>query len=119
MKGVNRKVSNVGFKSRIRQVLILIGAILIGMIISCAADAQDFHKAKKRHFRAKYRNQISVGNNACHILNKKRNMRHRAPLFAVRYRKLKYAPLAEVDTPVAESHTPKFRRNDPLVASAK
>lgn len=114
-----KKLSNVEIKTRIRQILLLIVVILIGVIISVSAEAQSFHKANRQHFKEKYKAQISVGNKACDILNKKRTARPRTPLFAsLLRRKPKYKPQAEVDTPVVQtqSRTPKFRRADPLFA---
>ena len=112
------KLSNVEIKARIRQILFLVGAILVGVIISRAAEAQDFHKAKKHHFEEKYKTQISVDKHACYILNKKRNVRHRVPLFASWHGKPKYKPQAEVDTPVpAQTHPLKSRRGDKVVAN--
>ncbi len=105
-----RTLSNIGIKGRLRQILILMGAILLGVVISCSVEAQDFHKAKKRHFKAKYRTQISQANKECTILSKKRNARHKTPLFAAHYRKPKYKPQAEVDTP-------GIGKNEPMVAS--
>ncbi len=117
MKAGAKKVSNVGMKARVRQMLILVIAILVGVIISCAAEAQDFHKAKKRHFKAKYKTQINHGN-SCHILNKKRNAKHKTPVFASLHHKSKVKPQAEVDTQAqARERTPKFRRVDPLTVS--
>ena len=117
MKVVSGKLSNVEIKARIRQILFLVGAILVGVIISCAAEAQDFHKAKEHHFREKYKTQISVDKHACHILDKKRNVRHRTPLFASWHHSPKFKPQAEVDTPVqTQTNQPKSRRGDKVVA---
>jgi hypothetical protein len=99
MEGFSRRVSNVGIRSRIRQLLILAITILLGVIISSAVQAQDFHRAKKRHFKTKYKTQISQGKRECHLLSKKRNTRPASPLFAKRIRRPKYKPQAEVDAP--------------------
>jgi membrane protein insertase Oxa1/YidC/SpoIIIJ len=97
MKVASRSLSNnVGWSGRIRQLLILILTILIGLMIASVAEAQDFHKAKKRHFKAKYKTQLNMADQECAILNKKRNARPASGLFATRP---KYKPQAEIDPP--------------------
>ena len=89
-------MSNVDMKGRIRQVLLLIGAVILGIIISCSAQAQDFHKAKKRHFKAKYKTQINLSKHECAILDRKRNSIPKPTLVAT---KSKWKPKAEIDEP--------------------
>jgi 5-bromo-4-chloroindolyl phosphate hydrolysis protein len=103
MSEASRNLPNISWKSRIRQILILTVAILLGLIISNALNAQDFQKAQKRHFKAKYKTQINLASQECKILNKKRNTAQKTPhkvqLFAAHSRKPKYKPQAEVDAP--------------------
>ncbi len=53
-----KMISNAGLRSRVKQVVILLAVILIGIIISHALSAQNFHQAKSKHFKAKYGAQI-------------------------------------------------------------
>jgi outer membrane protein OmpA-like peptidoglycan-associated protein len=95
----SRSLSNVNVKTRIRQILILVLAIVIGVMISSAVGAQHrFHKEKARHYKSRYQSQIRKADKVCDILNKKRNYVPRAPLFASN-RKPKYKPMAEMDPP--------------------
>jgi hypothetical protein len=93
-----KMINNAGLKSRMKQVLILLIVIIIGILISHAVDAQDFNKSSQRHFKAKYKSQIKWGNNACHLLSKKRNATPSKPVFAFLKGKPKQKPMAEVDT---------------------
>ncbi len=97
-------------KNRVKQVLILVFVITLGLIISSVAEAQDFHKAKKRHFKAKYKTQISNGGRECYLLNKKRNQPHTATLFTARKSKSKPRLLAEVDAA-------EFGKREPLLSA--
>ena len=104
-----KDVSNVRMKSRIRQLMILLTAILMGIIISSALRAEDFNKANARHYKRKYKTQIRLAGKECIILNKKRNEHPKSPLFA--FHKLKYKPLPEVNDP-------GIRKNESAVATA-
>jgi len=42
----SKYLSNVEPKGRIKQILILLGVILLGVIISSTVDARNFHKAQ-------------------------------------------------------------------------
>lgn len=111
MEQQSKGISNVDLKTRIKQIVILAIAILLGILISSAVDAQDqFHRANKRHFKTKYRTQIRLADNACTLLNKKRMQRPKAQHFAFLHRKPKYKPQAEVDAP-------GVKRGESLVAS--
>lgn len=115
-----RRLSNVGIKGRIKQIVFLVAAIILGVIISSTVDAQDFeqmarshndppaslkkeakafHKEKRKHFLAKYKTQIKFAYRECFMLESKRNATPRHPLFATRHRKPKYKPQAEFDAP--------------------
>lgn len=93
-------ISNGDLNTRIKQLVILIIIILLGVLISSVVDAQDqFHRAKAKHFKAKYKTQIRLSDNACTILHRKRTQKPKTPYFAFLNRKPKYKPQAEVDSP--------------------
>jgi|GEM_PF-1581384 len=112
-----KMINNAGLKSRFRQVLFLLIVIIIGILISHAVGAQDFHRAQAKHFKTKYKVQLKWGGNACHLLAKKRNGRPSKSMFAFLKGKPKYKPMAEVDTPILASSKPTQspKRNDPVV----
>src|SRR6185295_16290053 len=99
MREASRNLPNIGRRSKIKQFLVLIIAILLGMIVSSVVNAQDFQKAQKRHFKVKYKTQINQASQECAILNKKRNNPRKSQVFAAHSRKPKYKPQAEVDAP--------------------
>lgn len=100
MEQQSNGISNGDLKTRLTQIVVLLIAILIGILISSAVDAQDqFHRAKTKHFKARYKTQIRQADNACALLNKKRMQKPRAQHFAFLNRKPKYKPQAEIDTP--------------------
>jgi hypothetical protein len=81
-------ISNGDLRTRLGQMVALLIAILIGILISSSVGAQDqFHRAKEKHFKTRYKTQIRQADNACNILN----------------RKPKYKPQAEIDTPSARN----------------
>ena len=99
MKRVSAGISNVGMKNRTKQFLLLVIAIIIGVLITQAASAQqNFHKSRIVHHKIVYKVQVhkSTGK-VCHILNKKRNYVPKA--FFASNRKSKPKPMAEVDLP--------------------
>jgi hypothetical protein len=112
----SKYLSNVGPKGRMKQILILLVAILLGVIISSTVDAGDFHKAQKRHAKAKYRTNVHTSGAECAILIKKGKAPHKASLFAGNYRKPKHKAQAEIVAhkprykykPQAEVEAPKF-----------
>jgi hypothetical protein len=97
MEGTSKRISNVGIRARIKQILMLAIAILLGVIISSAVGAQDFKRANKHHFKVKYRAQIKRERRECALLSKKRYARPKTPLFAARVHKPKFKPQAEID----------------------
>jgi hypothetical protein len=104
MEQQSNGISNGDLKTRLSQIVILLIAIVIGILISSAVDAQDqFHRAKEKHFKTRYKTQIRQSDNACNILNKKRMQKPKAQHFAFLNRKPKYKPQAEIDTPVARN----------------
>ena len=101
MKQATAGISNASVRGRIKQILILIVAIIIGVLISQAANAQhNFHKSKVVHHKIKYKVQIHKSGRVCDILNRKRHYVPKAPLFASNH-KPKSKPLAELDAPRA------------------
>jgi hypothetical protein len=111
-----KMINNVGLKSRVRQVLFLLIVIIIGILVSHAAGAQDFNKASSRHFKSKYKSQIKWGNKACQLLEKKRTETLSRPIFAFLKSKPKYKPMAEVDAPswAKSTTTAKVKREKEL-----
>lgn len=105
-----KMINNADFKSRMKQVLVLILIILLGILISQVVDAQNFQRANTKHFKKKYKSQIKWGSKACHLLAKKREATPSKPVFAFLKSKPKYKPMAEVDQPA-------WLTNKPVIAS--
>jgi len=99
MKVMTKGLANPGSKCIMNQIFIAMGAILLGMIISCTVQAQDFYKANRRYFKERYHAQISKAEKECAILHRKRKVHHKVSLLAFRSRKPKFKPQAEVDGP--------------------
>jgi hypothetical protein len=99
-------LSNVSVKSRLTQVAVLVIVILLGVLISGSLQAQNFHRAKAKHYKAKYRTQIKGNASACDILAKRRMKQPKQPLFGFLRSKPIYKPQAEVAAP-AYVHTAK------------
>jgi hypothetical protein len=94
MKDIDLKeITNAKIASRIKQVLVLIAIILIGILISIATQAQP-----PKHFKAKY---------ACSKLSKKRTKTENMRVVQVSERKPKYKPMAEVESPKYSRPTAK------------
>jgi outer membrane protein OmpA-like peptidoglycan-associated protein len=95
-----REIANGKIASRLKQVITLVIAIVIGMIISIGANAQHaFHKNKERHYKAKFRTQKQQYANACSILDRKRTSKPKSNPRLASSAKPKYRPMAEVDPP--------------------
>lgn len=74
MKSNSKEVGNVNVSGRLKQIFVLILAILIGMIISATtADARDYQHETQRKNKATYRKQANLMANACQLLSNKRN----------------------------------------------
>lgn len=119
-----REISNAKISSRIKQVITLLVAILIGMIISIGANAQqdEFHKNKARHFKSKYRSQRHEYTNACAILDRKRTEKPRLNPRLASVSKPKYKPMAEIDPPqstakVTQPKTPVTETVKPIAVA--
>lgn len=94
-----RGPSNIDFGGRLKQIVVLIVVILVGILISQSLQAQDFHKSKAKYFKSKYRTQIKDNSKACHILAKRRTEEPKKNFLAFLKSKPKYTPQAEVDAP--------------------
>lgn len=74
MKSNSKEVGNVNVSGRLKQIFVLILAILIGMIISTTtADAKDYQREAHRKNKAIYRKQNNLMANACQLLSNKRS----------------------------------------------
>lgn len=94
-----KDIANVKISSRIKQVVVLILIILIGILISNAVQAQQ------------PRYKIYKDRTACNILSKKRANPHnrKVPIAAKRP---KYKPMAEMEAPAsARSNSRNEREN--------
>ncbi|MFM8911681.1 MAG: hypothetical protein ACKOE6_02030 [Flammeovirgaceae bacterium] len=114
-------LSNVNVNSRLKQIAVLVVVILIGVLISNSLQAQNFHRAKVKHYKAKYRTQIKGNAHACDVLAKKRSKQPKQPLLSFLKSKPKYKPQAEVDAPayVRTAKNSTANRNKILMASAE
>jgi hypothetical protein len=75
MKANSKEVGNINLSGRVKQIVVLIIAILIGMIISStAADAKDFNRENQKKYKTAYKKQNNTMANACQLLNQKRNI---------------------------------------------
>jgi hypothetical protein len=80
-----REITNAKIASRIKQVLVLIAIILIGILISIATQAQPPKQFKAKH--------------ACAKLTKKRNQSENMKVVRISERTPTYKPMAEVESP--------------------
>ena len=94
-----RRVSNIDINERMKEMIILIILILVGMFVSFAVNGQhQFQKERHRSDREKYRVQLYSSKKACLILNKKRTELPRSSFFASN-RRAKPKAMAEMDAP--------------------
>jgi hypothetical protein len=88
-----RDISNGRVSSRIRQVVVLFLAVVVGILISISCSAQ--HQRENTRFnKARYKTQMSTYAKACTLLEKKRNQKPKS-FFANKRNGRK--SLAEVD----------------------
>lgn len=74
MKNRTKEVGNINMSGRLKQVFVLILAILIGMIISVTtADAKDYQRENQKRNKVTYRKHNQTMAKACSILSAKRN----------------------------------------------
>ena len=92
-------LSNINLKSRVKQILVLLFAIMVGIAISYTTQAQSYHSSNSKHFKNRYKSQIKLNSKVCTILAKKRTAEPKKPLLAFLKPKPKYKPQAEVDAP--------------------
>ena len=97
-----KDIANVKISSRIKQVVVLILIILVGILISNATQAQQpKHKV--------YRDRA-----VCNILHKKRNNTDNKQVVIAAHKK-KYKPMAEMEAPAsARANTRNERENKGL-----
>ncbi len=75
MKTGSKEFGNINVSGRVKQIFVLIVAIIIGMIISATtAEAKDYQRENHKKNKAVYKKQNNNMNNACHILAQKRNV---------------------------------------------
>lgn len=68
-----RETSNTRVTGRIRQVVILFLAVIMGILLSLTVNAQHiYHKQKARFYKSKFKKQINHYSHACSILEHKR-----------------------------------------------
>ncbi|MBX7124397.1 MAG: hypothetical protein K1X47_01785 [Cyclobacteriaceae bacterium] len=68
------RVSNISVRSRVKQVILLIIIIVMGIMISKAAEAQLPPREKARLFEGKYKHQRSHASKECKILISKHHV---------------------------------------------
>ena len=105
-----RSIGNSRISARLKQAFVLMIVIILGMIASVTVSAQDsdYHKNKSRHYKSKFRTQISQYTHACNLLEKKRTAKPRSNIHFASNRKPKPKSYAEVDPPgTVASSTPK------------
>lgn len=75
MKTGNKEVGNINVSGRLKQIVILVIAIIIGMIISMgSAEAKDYQRENQKRNKITYKKQNNQLSNACHILSQKRSV---------------------------------------------
>lgn len=90
-----RGISNVGIRSRVKQLIALIIAIVVGVLISQTVNAQN---GPPRYRHAKHYFKVhKSGEKTCEILGKKRTQQPKS--HSVSSRRPKFRPLPEVDAP--------------------
>lgn len=95
-----REINNVRIASRLRQVVVLILAVIVGMLISVSVNAQNrFQKNNTRFYKSKFKHQTSQYANACNLLAKKRNHKQKGGLHLASFtkRKNRNTTTAEID----------------------
>ena len=94
-----KKMTNTRIPARMRHTIFLILAILMGMLISLAANAQ-YHKANRKYNKARYKSSTTKLVNACDMFSKKsiRKQGSKKSFFASHKKKNKVKPMAEIDS---------------------
>ena len=93
-----KKITNARISARMRHTVFLILVIIIGMLISLAANAQ-YHKDNKKYNKARYKQQTTKLVHACEMFSKRgmRKLQSKPKFFARHHKKSKVRPMAEVD----------------------
>ncbi len=93
-----KKITNARISTRMRHTIFLILVILMGMLISMAANAQ-YHKENRKYYRSHYKSSTTKLANACEMFSKRSIRKHtpKAKVFSSNKRKHKVKPMAEVD----------------------
>lgn len=95
-----RGISNVGIRSRLKQLIVLIIAIVVGVLLSQTVNAQN---GPPRYRHAKHYFKVhKSGEKTCQILSKKRTQQPKA--HSVASRRPKFRPMPEVDSPTARKN---------------
>lgn len=91
-----KDLANIKISARIKQVVVLIIAIILGILLSKEADARHFpgKKNKKKYAKVKYKEQNVKYVNACNILDKKHSQKEN---IRVAVKEPRYKPSAEFD----------------------
>ncbi|MBL7856961.1 MAG: OmpA family protein [Cyclobacteriaceae bacterium] len=101
-----REIANAKISSRIRQAVILMVAVILGMILSVGVNAQDrFHQKKERFYKAKLKTQKNIYANACNLLDKKRTQKPKSNSLSKKSNRESQKPMAEVDSPSSARNT--------------
>jgi hypothetical protein len=95
-----KEIANAKISARIRQVVVLAAAILLGIMISIAAGAQD-----PRH-------KVIKAKTGCQQLARKRNQSEN---FRVSVKKVKYKPMAEMEAPAAYRTSARRDKNEKVI----
>jgi outer membrane protein OmpA-like peptidoglycan-associated protein len=117
------KIKNAKLSSRAKQWVALVLVIMVGILLSYTADAQDtYHKQKARHFKSKFRTQIHDYTHACNILEKKKHQKPRSNFRLASNKKYSSSrPMAEVDPkyPLPVEKTQQKKESVTAVVMAK
>jgi outer membrane protein OmpA-like peptidoglycan-associated protein len=93
-----KKMTNPRISARMRHTIFLVLAIMIGMLISMAANAQ-YQKENRKFFKSRYKSQTTKLVHACDMFSKRsiRKLQSKPKFFASHKKKSKVRPMAEVD----------------------
>lgn len=76
-------LSNLSIKNKMRQIIIMLVLIFIGILVSNLVNAQStFQKEKERHFKMRFKKQIAQSKKVCFLLDKKQSHNPKTPLLA-------------------------------------
>ena len=101
-----------------KQWVALVLVIMIGILISTTVNAQHtYHKQKARHYKSRFRSQVSDYTHACNILEKKKNQKPKSSSRFASGRKSESRPIAEVKPVVLgkANETPRHEKDDKVL----